>query len=209
MTGWLSESIEYWSKGGMLLGPIALVCCFIWYYFLKLEFRLKKVLAAPSNLEHKIQDQLAEGLSVEQIIKKTRKKSPFTARILDYTQKQLTQGLSLRQIFDEVSGVELTFYQKDLTVLKSLVTAAPLLGLLGTVWGMIDTFTAISAQNTYSAEMVASGISVALITTQYGLIVALPGIFGISMIKRKIKQLEVRLALLELHLGLGLRRQDI
>lgn len=208
MPAWINVSIDYWAKGGVLLAPIALVCGLVWFYFLKLNMRLKRILSVPTGIEHKIQDQLAEGIALETISEQLRKKSYFISRILDYTSRQIENGQSIKEIFNEISGVELSFYMKDLTILKSLVTAAPLLGLLGTVWGMIDTFNVIAASSFHSTEMLASGISVALITTQYGLIVALPGIFGISMVKRKIKQLEVRLALLELHLGLGLRRQE-
>lgn len=69
---------------------------------------------------------------------------------------------------------ELTRYR---TLIFSLVTCAPLLGLLGTVTGMIDTFDAIADMNLFSSDGgIAGGISKALLTTQLGLVVAVPGI---------------------------------
>jgi len=74
---------------------------------------------------------------------------------------------------------------KDTKTIGILANVAPLLGLLGTVGGMISTFAVIAQFGTGNAKALASGISEALITTQTGLIVAVPGMFLANYLQRK------------------------
>ena len=74
-----------------------------------------------------------------------------------------------------------------------LATVAPLLGLLGTVSGMVTTFSVIAEFGTGNARALASGISEALITTQTGLVVAVPGLFLASFLIRRSNYLLERM----------------
>ena len=65
-----------------------------------------------------------------------------------------------------------------------LAAAAPLLGLLGTVMGMLETFESLSQRVQETATQVSGGVRFALVTTQAGLMVAIPAIFIIQWIKR-------------------------
>ena len=65
--------------------------------------------------------------------------------------------------------------ENRISILAVLVAVAPLLGLLGTVVGMVDTFNAIAASSNANSSALAQGISKALITTQAGLAAAIPG----------------------------------
>jgi biopolymer transport protein ExbB len=69
-------------------------------------------------------------------------------------------------------------YEQQLSILRALVACSPLLGLLGTVKGMITTFIALGGRGVASMDMLSVGISEALITTQVGLVVAIPGLVG-------------------------------
>jgi biopolymer transport protein ExbB len=75
-----------------------------------------------------------------------------------------------------------------------LATVAPLLGLLGTVLGMIETFQVISDFGTGNARALAGGISVALVTTQTGLLVAIPGLLVGNRLRDRAATLRLRLA---------------
>lgn len=77
--------------------------------------------------------------------------------------------------------------QRGLAVIAITAAAAPLLGLLGTVTGMIETFRLINIFGTGDAKSLASGISEALITTEYGLIVAIPSLILHALLSRKIQ----------------------
>lgn len=82
-------------------------------------------------------------------------------------------------LFQELRATEIVPFERDIRVLKICVSAAPLLGLLGTVTGMLTTFGALSSGSggEKTMSMVAQGISEALITTETGLVIALPGLF--------------------------------
>jgi biopolymer transport protein ExbB len=85
----------------------------------------------------------------------------------------------LDQRFQEISTTSVAPYTRDLRLMKRCVNTAPLLGLLGTVTGMLTTFSALAsgAGGEKTMDLVAGGISEALITTQTGLVIAVPGLF--------------------------------
>jgi len=69
-------------------------------------------------------------------------------------------------------------YESSMIFLASIVSGAPFLGLLGTVWGVMVAFSAVSVQQTASIQTLAPGVSAALLTTIAGLVVAIPSVFG-------------------------------
>jgi biopolymer transport protein ExbB len=69
--------------------------------------------------------------------------------------------------------IELSFLEKNLVWLSTVIAIAPMLGFTGTVAGMVNAFDAIAAANDISPSIVAGGISQALLTTLFGLIVAM------------------------------------
>jgi biopolymer transport protein ExbB len=83
--------------------------------------------------------------------------------------------------------------RRHLAMIAVLAAVAPLLGLLGTVLGMIETFEVIALFGTGNAKAMASGISVALVTTQAGLLVAVPGLLASGALARRARRLEARL----------------
>jgi biopolymer transport protein ExbB len=85
-------------------------------------------------------------------------------------------------------------HERRLPLLAVIVTASPLLGLLGTVTGMVKTFTLITVFGTGNADKLASGISEALVTTQLGLTIAIPTLIVHGYLSQRVKK---RLALLE------------
>lgn len=90
-------------------------------------------------------------------------------------------------------------YEKEVVKFASLtrvvVLVAPLLGLLGTVTGMIETFSSLATMTVHSQSGgIAGGIAEALFTTQMGLTVAVPGVLANSILNRKQQQIEQDLA---------------
>ena len=84
--------------------------------------------------------------------------------------------------------------ERSLTLIGAAAGIAPLLGLLGTVTGMITTFEVITVHGTGNPSLLSGGISVALITTQLGLMVAIPLLLGHAWVSRAVQR---RQALLE------------
>ena len=73
---------------------------------------------------------------------------------------------------DHSGSIEMASMEKNMTWISLCISTAPMLGFLGTVWGMIQAFNDIKMANDISPAVVAGGISVALLTTAFGLVVA-------------------------------------
>lgn len=118
--------------------------------------------------------------------------------ILRYLKGAGADPRALRQRCSEVSLAFTGMLERRIIFLKALVAAAPLLGLLGTVMGMLKTFSGLSGQAVGpTGAAVASGISEALITTQTGLLIALPGLLLLLSIERQKHAFEGALARME------------
>lgn len=126
---------------------------------------------------------------------------------------QSLKALSLR--FANLRQAEAGSLNRDLRVMQVCVGAAPLVGLLGTVTGMLTTFGALSAGTggDQTMSLIAAGISEALITTETGLVIALPGLFFQYQLQQKCARYQAFLTHLEtvyaqtLHLEDGRSRQ--
>ncbi len=73
-------------------------------------------------------------------------------------------------------------YESNMIFLASIVSGAPFLGLLGTVWGVMEAFSAVSVQQTAGIQQLAPGVSGAMLATIAGLIVAIPSVFGYNLL---------------------------
>jgi len=126
-----------------------------------------------------------------------RRRGPI-GKLLDF----VTGAESLKQtsvFFEELEATEVVPFDRDLQVMKVCVSAAPLLGLLGTVTGMLSTFgvLATGSGGDKTMALVAEGISEALVTTETGLIIALPGLFFQYQLSRQLERYKAFLAHLE------------
>lgn len=78
-------------------------------------------------------------------------------------------------------------YESKMVLLGSIVTGAPFLGLLGTVWGVMDAFGGMAGAGSASLQSLAPGVSGALLTTVAGLVVAIPSVFGYNYLLQNTK----------------------
>ncbi|MDR3090092.1 MAG: MotA/TolQ/ExbB proton channel family protein [Desulfobulbaceae bacterium] len=115
----------------------------------------------------------------------------LNARILRETAKEMSRALTDRLPF-----------------IGALAAVAPLLGLLGTVTGMIATFDVMAIFGAGNAKAMAGGISEALITTQTGLLVAIPGLCMKNFLEKRAKNLEKRLTAAGLYLTRKLAHEE-
>ncbi len=85
-------------------------------------------------------------------------------------------------------------YESNMIFLASIVSGAPFIGLLGTVWGIMEAFSAIAMQQTAGIQQLAPGVSGAMLATIAGLVVAIPSVFGYNHLlgntRRMITELE-------------------
>jgi len=78
-------------------------------------------------------------------------------------------------------------YESKMVLLGSIVSGAPFLGLLGTVWGVMDAFGSIALQSSANIQTLAPGVSGALLTTVAALLVAIPSVFGYNYLLTQSK----------------------
>ena len=100
---------------------------------------------------------------------------------LDNSHRQVIEGIISESILEQTTELE-----KGMSLLGTVVNAAPQLGLLGTVTGIIAAFSALTRNGTSTAKIVAGGISEALYTTAFGLIVAIPALVFYNYFNRRI-----------------------
>lgn len=96
---------------------------------------------------------------------------------------------SLNQTFDSVMQEE----ESSVPILSTIAQAAPLIGLLGTIWGLIHAFIGIAQQSSADIAAVAPGIAEALITTLAGLLVAIPALIMFNYVQNKLRSFEQKL----------------
>ena len=171
----MGEGIQMWLGGGwgmIALSIVAFVMFCVGLSVLLKIYRAGLFRVPPRTwiqwLDHPEQRQGSVGRLIEGLAGKTRLKDVAHA-------------------IDAIRIGEIEPFDRELRVMKVCVGAAPLLGLLGTVTGMLSTFDALSTGSggDKTMELVAAGISEALITTETGLVIALPGLFFHFFLSRK------------------------
>lgn len=100
---------------------------------------------------------------------------------------------AVRTAMDRAVGEESLRLEAHLIILATAVSGAPFLGLLGTVWGVMDAFSDIALAGQASLAAMAPGVSGALITTVTGLVVAIPAMFGYNYLTTSIRHLNVEM----------------
>ncbi len=183
----LIKSFEIWKSGGWVMVPLFLLALMIYSNGIQLLLFLNK-----GNI------QLGNETEWTQWVKEPETATGRVGEIIRYTQNNASASKQVRTRFEEIRQSMVHTIERRLIFLNTLVAAAPLMGLLGTVIGMLGTFAAISSGGgSETAAKVAEGISEALITTQTGLFIALPGLFITLLIRRRKHAIEAALARIE------------
>lgn len=118
--------------------------------------------------------------------------------IIRYTTDEVHCPDEVQDRFSEVGFSKFPKIEQRLNLITVLVNSAPLMGLLGTVLGMLATFSALAqGGGTETMDKISGGISEALITTEMGLLVAIPGYIMLAVIKRRKEEYESFLANIE------------
>jgi len=105
----------------------------------------------------------------------------------------LNQLETLRAVVDRNVADEALNLEDQMGLLATAVSAAPFLGLLGTVWGVMDAFNGMAQSGSAALSAVAPGISGALLTTIVGLLVALPSMIGYNLLSSRIRRISVQM----------------
>ena len=114
-----------------------------------------------------------------------RHPGPFTGLVVALVENRHAPYDELREILEDTGRLQLMGLQRGLPALGTIVAGAPLLGLLGTVIGMIKIFSVVATAGSGITEALSSGISQALITTATGLVIAIPALFVHSYLESR------------------------
>jgi len=182
-----TQAVEIWRDGGWAMIAIAVIALGMFGMGIHIWIRLRGTgfLAVPEKRWRRWIDHPAER----------------EGRIGDLLEF-VTGGASIKDtayFFKQLRSTETPPFERDLRVMKICVSAAPLVGLLGTVTGMLTTFGALATGSggDKTMGMIAGGISEALITTETGLVIALPGLFFHYNLSRTFQRYKAFLAHLE------------
>lgn len=173
---------EYTTSGGTLswvifgVGVIAMFLVLLRAVFLYISS------ATGEKLISRI-DVLVSNGNVDEALKLCKASKGATSRVIRATLRNLEKEKEhLEDIISEAILHENSYLDRFGNLILVLAAVAPLLGLLGTVTGMISTFDIITEYGNSDPKMLSGGISVALITTEYGLYVAIPALFFGNML---------------------------
>ena len=195
---------NYLAMGGVVMTPLVIVCLLMWalianrmLYFRRLRRRNMSPQAAWRHIRQaRIPDPKQYGGAVALIaadfLHRRGRERAMDSAILDETARRLNHRL--------------TDY---LSLIGVLAAVAPLLGLLGTVTGMMATFDVLAVFGTGNARAMASGISEALITTQTGLLIAIPGLCIKGFLGRRASNQQQHITAACCHLRRHLRRNGL
>lgn len=165
--------LEMFNRGGWAMWPILVLLIFGIAISLERLWTLSRASVNTRKFLTTIKKALNEGgvEAATEVCANTRGPvaSVFHAGLL-----RIDRGIDhVEKAIMNAGSIEMAFLEKGLVWLSTIVSIAPMMGFLGTVWGMIEAFEAIAAANDISPSIVAGGISVALLTTLFGLVVAI------------------------------------
>ncbi len=181
---------EHLEAGGLLVWPILLIAAVALLMCAERLYTLGRIPANTDRIMENIRALFSEGdVKGCQAICEKHSKIPVCNIIktgLDYVQFSRE---SLENALEEAVLRELPRLERFLSTLAVLAAVAPLLGLLGTVTGMIHTFQGITVFGTSDPRMMSGGISEALITTELGLSAAIPIIIAHHFFDRRVEKI--------------------
>ncbi len=187
---------------------LSLIAASIWSWTIIIQKR--GLLSKLNGRANRFEDSFWSGESLDKIYERVKKSKEdpmlrtFSAGMDEWRagiaggipSKQSLQA-SLRQRVERAMSVaigrEMGRLESGMTFLASVASSAPFIGLLGTVWGIMNSFTAIAATNNTSLAVVAPGIAEALFATAIGLIAAIPAAIAYNVFSSKLNSYADRL----------------
>jgi biopolymer transport protein ExbB len=186
--------MELFAAGGVIMWPILIVATVGLTVIVE---RLLFIIRENGNREPEVVAKMLESVEkgdIEGALSIGKKSDDTVARVVVYSLNHLD---SLSNAFFRASGQELSRYQQGMATLDTCITAAPLLGLLGTVTGMMRTFGALGSAGSdigAAAGTITGGVAEALIATMCGLGIAVTCLFPFNILNARQDQIKQEIA---------------
>lgn len=185
---WMADALHYFRQGGPMMLPLLGISLWAWGLIAeRLHFYLINRGAGVDA------EETVRGLPTQTMGISGRRGAVCQAMALGFCEQRCGEPELDNRILEEQWLRQKKRIHHGLSLLAALAAAAPLLGLFGTVIGMIDTFEVISLFGTGNARALAGGISEALISTQSGLLVGIPALLMCIFLRQQARRLETRL----------------
>ncbi|SHE53771.1 biopolymer transport protein ExbB [Microbulbifer donghaiensis] len=183
--------LEIIKSGGWLMLPILLCSVAVIAICIERLWTLNSRRIAPRTLLGQVWSWLKNNQIDAEKLKELRDSSPL-GRIFAAGLSNSRHGRDvMKDSIEETASQVVHDLERFLGALGTIAAVAPLIGLLGTVLGMIQVFTAIMLEGTGNAGVLAGGISQALITTAAGLTVAIPALMAHRYFQRRVDSIVV------------------
>lgn len=181
--------VELVVKGGIFMYPILFCSVVALAVFMERLWVLRTTRVIPKEFVRNVEDLISKKKLSEAVFLCQSNVSSI-AKIFLAGLKNTRKGMWLiKEAIEERGGREATTLGKNVAILSTIANLTPLLGLLGTVSGMIKAFNAFSIEGMSSPAILAGGIAEALITTATGLCVAIPAMVCHRFLKDKAESL--------------------
>jgi biopolymer transport protein ExbB len=180
------EGTGFWGQGGPVVLVIFLASILALSVFIARMLALRETQTIPRTLTVQVRDLLLRGEVPEALTACRIDDSPLARVYLAGLRHAGKAREDVKEFLSEIGRHEGMNLGRGLPILETVAVVAPLLGLLGTVWGMIDVFGAIEAHGVGDTGALAGGIGTALYTTLAGLLVAIPVRVGHSVVQARV-----------------------
>ena len=165
--------VQYFIDGGAFMWPILFALLFGLAFAFERAYSLVLSSIDSSKLFEDVTSAM-QGGKVQQAVDLCSETRGPVAGVFHAALSRYDRGLEeVEKAMENAGSLEMAFLEKNMIWLNTVITVAPMIGFTGTVVGMISAFDAIKAANDISPAVVAGGISQALLTTAFGLIVAM------------------------------------
>lgn len=183
--------IQFLSKGGFLVGPILFCSVIALAIFLERLLRFARLPLGENKLAEDISNHIKRGEDHQAYELANRSNSPMGRMLSNAMEVKNQDRETLETVIYHSTNEEIRGLSKYLQGLATIGNIAPLLGLLGTVIGMIKAFMVIQEMGgKVNASVLAGGIWEAMLTTALGLAVALPTIVAHSYLISRVERFE-------------------
>ena len=165
--------VYYFLEGGAFMWPILMTLIFGLAFVIERAYSLM-MSGVDSQMFYDEITTTVKDKGIEETVSICKQTDGPIAAIFHAGLIKIDRGLGdVEKGIENAGAIEMAFLEKNMIWLNAVITVAPMLGFTGTVVGMIGAFDAIKAANDISPAVVAGGISQALLTTAFGLIVAM------------------------------------
>ena len=186
-------SIGFWelfTSGGWLMWVLVALAAVMIFIFVERFIAIRKATRIDNNFMNRIRDYISDG-KIRAAVDLCRKTNTPIARMIEKGIERIGRPMGdIQTAIENVANLEVSKLENGLPFLATIAGGAPMIGFLGTVIGMVQTFMDMAAAGgTIDLSLLAGGMYVAMVTTVGGLVVGIPAYFGYNYLVARIEKL--------------------